>query len=103
MMFPTDPNPDEILDENENDAMMCDYLSHKTPDMDIIKTSDCCGVPPKGISIDMGLCPMCGDHCTYGYWDENGEEIDEDELRANHEDLPFENISDEDIKNGYLP
>jgi hypothetical protein len=39
--------------------------------------SECCGVSPRGNgdsdSSDIGICPECQDHCSYGYNSSDGE------------------------------
>ena len=42
------------------------------------KVSNCCGAEPVGASDDMCICPDCHEHCEYGYYDEDGNEVTED-------------------------
>lgn len=62
-----------------------------------MKVSDCCGCPAysngDGSTEDYGLCPDCGEHCTYiEYCDECGEEM--------KDCMCDEDISDEKLTHG---
>lgn len=80
-------------DHEENDGLMTDFLTHKTPDMnwrDSKPYSTCCGAQATGEMMDIGICPTCKDHCEFEW----------------EEDLPEENITgneNELTENDYLP
>jgi hypothetical protein len=60
--------------------------------------SDCCGVPGRSngdsCTEDFGICPECGDHCTYSPCDTCGGtgevEMNEDELQEMKDNIEFE-------------
>lgn len=55
--------------------------------------SNCCCAPPRGNgdrdSSDIGICAECGEHCEYGYFDDNGTMFST-EAKALQSDLDYE-------------
>jgi len=56
--------------------------------------SECCGASPRSNgdsdTSDYGLCSECNDHCTYGYFDSDGNFFETEE-EAIEKDLINEN------------